>query len=203
MNPARAARLAKERNPEHYCPDERCLWRVFDARTPDEPKPCPRHMAGAPGGAQGDASSQKLSESEELLRDIHKSLVIRFGTTAPFAIGAVRAEKRGFASIPMVVVDVDCRDEDVSALVPIVRQRVFGELAERGWNDHHIAFKPMVQRNRRRRFTDQNESSESFGKNKFGNQHLFSFEILTPTLKQATFAAGGSFARLPDRKDER
>ena len=45
-NPAQAARLAKEKNPGHYCPNPRCLWRVFDARNPDVPRPCPRHMKG-------------------------------------------------------------------------------------------------------------------------------------------------------------
>lgn len=137
--------------------------------------------------------------TEELVRGLHASLVVSFGTTAPFAIGKVRAEKVGFASIPRVVVDVDCRAEDVGALVPIVRQRVFAELAERGWDNHVIGLKPGVGQWRRRRFVDQNEDSESFGKNKFGHQHVFGFDIVDDEFRKFTFAGGGSFARLPER----
>lgn len=136
--------------------------------------------------------------NEALLRTAHSSLCIRWGTNAPFAIGHVSAEKIGFASDPCVVVTVDCRDEDVSSLVPVVRQRVFAELAERGWENQVIEFVPSVQRNRRRRFVDQNEESESYGRNKFGHEHRFSYRMVDPEFAKATFTRG-SYAQLPER----
>lgn len=139
-------------------------------------------------------------QTETLIRDISSSLCIRWGTDAPFAIGQVRAERIGYADIPCVVVTVDCRDEDVSALVPIVRQRVFGELAERGWANTVVRVAPSAQRNRRRRFVDSNESSPSFGKNKFGNEHRFSFEILDTAFAAVTFANSRRYALLPNRE---
>lgn len=136
--------------------------------------------------------------NEELLRAAHSSLAIRWGTTAPYAIGKISTEKIGYAQIPCVVLNVWCRDEDLSSLVPIVRQRVFGELAERGWDNDSIQFQPIVQRNRRRKFTDENESSDSFGKSKFGQEHRFSWEM-RPELAAATFIGFGSFKPLPPR----
>lgn len=135
--------------------------------------------------------------SEDLLRAASRSLAIRWGTDAPYSIGHVSAEKVGYAQIPSVVVSVICRDEDVPALVPIVRQRVFAELAERGWPDEQIEFRPNVQRGRRRKFTDENESSESHGRAKFGVEQRFRFEMRRE-LAQATFQGFGSFARLPN-----
>lgn len=135
---------------------------------------------------------------EQLLRTAHSSLCISWGTDAPFEIGRVRAEKVGFAQIPRAVLDVVCRPEDVSALVPIVRQRVFAELAERGWDNEEIEFRPTVQRGRRRKFRDANERSGSFGRDKFGVQQTFGFDM-RPELARATFQGFGSFRQLPDR----
>jgi hypothetical protein len=140
-----------------------------------------------------------MDPNEALLRQAHSSLCIRWGTTAPYAIGRVSAEKVGYAQIPSVVVSVTCRDADVSALVPIVRQRVFAELVERGWTDDVIAFSPSVQRGRRRKFRDENESSETCGRDKFGNEHRFRFDIADRAFAAATFQGFGSFARLPER----
>lgn len=39
---AKQVRLNKERHPEYYCKDPRCLWRTYNART-GEYKPCPKH----------------------------------------------------------------------------------------------------------------------------------------------------------------
>jgi hypothetical protein len=137
--------------------------------------------------------------NESLLRQAHSSLCIRWGTTAPYAIGRVSAEKVGYAQIPSVVVTITCRDEDVSALVPIVRQRVFAELAERGWANEVIGFGPSVQRGRRRKFRDENESSETHGRDKFGNEQRFRFDIADRAFAAATFQGFGSFAQLPER----
>lgn len=139
-------------------------------------------------------------QTETLIRDASSSLCVRWGTDAPFAIGQVRAERIGYADIPCVVVTVDCRDEDVSALVPIVRQRVFAELAERRWANTVLRVSPTVQRNRRRRFIDGNESSPSFGKHKFGNDHRFSFEIVDTAFAACVFASSRRYALLPDRE---
>ena len=37
--------------------------------------------------------------TEQLLRSMHRSLAVRWGTTAPFTIGRVRCEQVGFARI--------------------------------------------------------------------------------------------------------
>jgi hypothetical protein len=135
--------------------------------------------------------------NEELLKAMHSSLTIRWGTSAPFHIGPISGEKVGFAQDPSVVLTVICREEDLSALVPIVRQRVYGELAERGWTPDDIGFTPGTQRNRRRKFIDQNESSDSYGKAKFGMEYRFRFDIVTARMKAATFSGGGSFKPIP------
>lgn len=136
---------------------------------------------------------------EELLKSAHSSLCITFGTTAPFSIGGFGAERVGFAGIPSVVVGVTCRDEDLPAMVPIVRQRLYRELAERGWTPDDVEFSPSTQRGRQRRFRDENESSASCGRNKFGYEVRFRFGM-GRALTEAAFAGGGwSFRRLPDR----
>jgi len=136
----------------------------------------------------------------ELLRGLHTSLCVRFGTDVPFAIGRARAVKVGYAQDPCVVVDVFCRDEDMSALVPIVRQRVFGELAERGWHAGEVEFTPHTMRGRRRRFVDENESSPTVGRSKMGQEYEFRF-LMSRALASATFAGGGSFAKLVDNPE--
>jgi hypothetical protein len=136
---------------------------------------------------------------EQLLKQAHASLCITWGTDAPFEIGKVRAEKIGYAQIPCVVVSVTCRDADLSALVPIVRQRVYTELASLGWTPDDIEFRPMTQRNRRRKFTDGNERSETYGRNKFGNEYRFSFEM-GRDLARATFQGFGSFKSIPTKE---
>jgi hypothetical protein len=138
---------------------------------------------------------------EGLLRAAHRSLCIRFGTSAPYELGRVRAQKIGYAQIPRVVMDVVCRERDVDALIPIVRQRVYGELAERGWDDSVLAFRPSVGMDSRRRakFTDGNESSESFGRSKMGCRMTVGFDIVDAEFRHATFRGFGSFASLPSR----
>jgi hypothetical protein len=62
---------------------------------------------------------------EQLLKAAHASLCIRWGTTDPYAIARVSAERVGYAQDPCVVVTVTCRDEDLSSLVPVTRQHVW------------------------------------------------------------------------------
>lgn len=137
--------------------------------------------------------------NEELLRELHSSLCITFGTNAPFAIGRVTGERVGYASDPAVAIQVKVRDEDLSTLVPIVRQRVFAELAERGWENELIEFTPSVRRGRLLYFVDENEASRSKGKRKRGHDYTFHF-WMKPELAKATFAGAGSFARIPNRE---
>lgn len=134
---------------------------------------------------------------ESLLKAMHSSLTISWGTHAPFAIGRISGEKVGYAQLPSVVLSVFCREEDMSHLVPIVRQRVYGELAERGWSPDDIGFQPGVQRNRRRKFRDENEASDSYGRDKFGIEFRFRFDM-GRELAAATFAGGGSFKPIPN-----
>jgi hypothetical protein len=137
-------------------------------------------------------------DNVELLRSMHASLCIRFGTTAPYKIGKVRGEKVGYAQIPSLVLDVYCRDEDLGALVPIVRQYVYGELAERGWSADDLGFVPGTMRGRRRKFRDENESSESYGRDKFGIEYQFRFDM-NRELAAATFVGFGSFKSIPEK----
>lgn len=138
----------------------------------------------------------------ELLVGLHASLAVRFGTSAPFTIGAIRGVKVGFAQDPCVVCDVVCRDGDLSSLVPIVRQHVYRELSGRGWDVREdaelVAFTPSTQRGRRRRFVDANESSETFGRNRMGMSYEFRF-LMSHALAAATFVGFGSFKTIPNR----
>ncbi len=135
---------------------------------------------------------------EQLLKAAHSSLCITFGTMGPYAIGTVSAERIGYAQDPCVVVTVTCRDEDLSSLVPITRQHVYRELAERGWTPDDVAFVPSTQRGRRRRFVDQNETSKTCGCNKMGTEYRFSFRM-EREFARATFVGFGSFRKLPTR----
>jgi hypothetical protein len=40
MNTAAKVRHEKEQYPERFCPDKRCLWRIW---TREGAKPCPKH----------------------------------------------------------------------------------------------------------------------------------------------------------------
>ncbi len=140
-----------------------------------------------------------MDSTEQLLRQASASLCIRFSTDAPYSIGGITGEKVGFSQIPSVVCHVTCRDEDLSAVVPVVRQKVFGELAERGWGNEHVGVTPGTQQGRRRKFRDENESSESYGRNKFGTSYRFRFDMDTE-LARATFAGFGSFAQIPQKE---
>lgn len=42
---AAKVRAYKEKHPELYCPDPKCLWRVVTSYG-RKPNPCPRHMSG-------------------------------------------------------------------------------------------------------------------------------------------------------------
>lgn len=138
------------------------------------------------------------TEIDQLVRAAASSLAISWHTDAPYRIEGVRAERVGFASLPSVVLDVYCRAEDLGAVIPIVRQRVYGELAERGWRPEDISVVPMVSAGRTRKYRDENERSPSHGRNKMGVQHGFRFDM-SRDLAAATFQGSGSFRAIPDR----
>lgn len=118
-----------------------------------------------------------MEPHERLLRELATSSACRFGTTVPYELGPVLVKKVGFAAIPVVEVAVFCRSKDISALVPIVRQHVYGELESALIPSRILAFRPTVSVGRRRKFTDRNESSPTLGKTKVGEDVEFRFEI--------------------------
>ena len=118
-----------------------------------------------------------MDTNERLLRELAASSCCRFGSTAPYELGAVRVRRVGFAEIPVVEVAVFCRSKDISALVPIVRQHVYGELESALIPSRILAFVPGVSVGRRRRFIDRNESSPTLGKTKEGEYIEFRFDI--------------------------
>lgn len=55
MNPAQATRIEKEKHPERFCPDKKCLWRIRRlCMTPLE-SPCPKHMKAKPASLNEEA----------------------------------------------------------------------------------------------------------------------------------------------------
>lgn len=144
---------------------------------------------------------------EDLLKSAHASLAVRWGTSAPFAIGKVRPQRIGFASIPCVTVTVNCRRESIPAMVPILRQCIYGELAERGWTPDDVEFTPSVEcSGRERLFVDENDSSPSCGRRKRGIVAEFRWEM-KPELARQTFdprvrpGGNGYYATLPERRE--
>jgi hypothetical protein len=114
---------------------------------------------------------------EKLMRSAAASSNVTFGTSAPFAImGCLRAQEIGFASIPVVHLNVWAKDpEDV---VTIARQVVYRTLEANGIPCEAVAFTPSVQRGfGKEMFVDQNPSSASKGRRKMGWCCRFSFEI--------------------------
>jgi hypothetical protein len=118
-----------------------------------------------------------MTPNERLLRELATSSCCRFGTAAPYELGPVQVRRVGFARIPVVEVPVFCRHQDISALVPIVRQHVFTELESAMIPSRILAFTPGVSIGRRRRFIDRNESSPTLGKTRVGEYVEFRFEI--------------------------
>ncbi len=118
-----------------------------------------------------------MDANERLLRELAASSSFSFGTAAPYELGPVQVRRVGFADIPVVEVSVFCRRKDVSALVPVVRQHVYGELESALIPSRILAFAPGVSIGRRRRFTDRNESSPTLGKTKVGEYVEFRFDI--------------------------
>lgn len=112
---------------------------------------------------------------EEIIRQTSKSFAVTWGTMAPFQLGGVRVGRIGFADIPVVTCTVYAAD--TSSIVPTVRAYVYKELETMGLPSDGVELAPTVQRGRRRKFVDRNESSPTLGKNKMGYELRFTFEI--------------------------
>jgi hypothetical protein len=119
---------------------------------------------------------------------------------APYEVGPVRVEKIGFGNVPHVVMDAVCREKDIEALAAVVRQQVYRELAERGWQPEAVAVRAdvLTWTGSRTGFRDENESSPSYGKKKYGNRHRVAFRVVDPELR-LELARGGIIRPLPER----
>lgn len=140
--------------------------------------------------------------SEQFLRDTAASLACDLLTDAPFQMSDLQIEKVGFAEIPVAFVTVACPAKAISALVPVVRQFVFRELAAAGIDNEIVEFTPRVESKCRRRFVDCNEHSPTKGKNKMGRVYRFSFEIKPPFV--GYFLWGGfcnRVGKIPERRE--
>jgi hypothetical protein len=143
-------------------------------------------------------------QDEQLLRDTAASLCSDWLTTVPFQISDVRVEKVGFADVPLVFVMVACPPIAIAAIVPVVRQFIFRELAGAGIENEIVEFTPTVQEQKRLRFVDCNEHSPTKGKNKMGRLYRFAFEIKRPFV--GYFQWGGGCNRvgtIPERSCSR
>ncbi len=142
---------------------------------------------------------------EQFMRDVAASLACDLLTTAPLQMGDLQIEKVGFAEIPVAFVTVVCSPKSLSAVVPVVRQYVFRELAAAGIENGILEFRPTVQdQDRRRRFVDCNEHSQTKGKNKIGRSYRFAFEIKPPFV--GYFLWGGfcnRVGKIPERNAEK
>jgi hypothetical protein len=90
-------------------------------------------------------------QAEQLLRDTSASLCCDWLTSVPFEMSELRIEKVGFAEIPLVFVMVACPEKAIAAMVPVVRQFVFRELAAAGIENEVVGYIPTVQDQGRRR----------------------------------------------------
>ena len=73
MNPAASERKRKEKSPERFCPNSRCLWRRASG-------PCPRHQSEARNQLSQDAREgygdirreDAVDEMREVQRDLEQ-----------------------------------------------------------------------------------------------------------------------------------
>lgn len=114
---------------------------------------------------------------EELIRLMASSRGITMGTDAPYDFANLRIEKVGFADIPRVAVDVYCRPEDLSAIIPSARQVVYRWLEENEMTNEAVRLSPFVGRHRIKMFVDANPRSRTRGKRKRGLHHTVGFDI--------------------------
>lgn len=142
--------------------------------------------------------------TEDIIREVAKSSSINFGTDAPFFIGPIKIEKTGFADIPIIYCMVTT-PAPTSTMVNIVRSVIYRWLESHGIPSECIELTPGVQMGARRKFTDQNPSSASHGKNKFGIERRMAFDIKRPKTKPNAFMDyfewDSRYGKIPSRRE--
>jgi hypothetical protein len=117
-------------------------------------------------------------EGTRLARQVATSTCMQFVTEAPLTLGKITAGRIGFADIPVVEVISHSNVQDTREIVAVVRQHVFSTLESEGFDTSALAFVPSVGvRQRKKRFTDENPRSRSFGRVKMGYRAAWHFEI--------------------------
>jgi hypothetical protein len=117
----------------------------------------------------------------EIIREISASTAIRFGTTEPYAMGrSVKMRSIGFADLRMAELTVTAPAGSLSALTPMMRQRLYSTLEANGIPNEAVAFTPSVATGRTVMFVDGNPASKSHGKNKRGVAYTYHFEFTDP-----------------------
>jgi hypothetical protein len=125
-------------------------------------------------GHSGDVAFLGPDGTSFSLSDIYASTGIRFGTSAPYAVGYVGPDRIGFGDYPMIVVEM--YGKAVNDLVPIARQLA---MLNAKINGLYINMGPpsVGMAGRERVMVDQNPSSPSVGKRKRLKSLKFTFEI--------------------------
>jgi hypothetical protein len=118
-----------------------------------------------------------MDQHERLLRDVAVDDAVRFGTTAPCNPSHLTIRRIGFASIPVVELEIACRQQDLRALTPVARQLVFQKLQAHDVSPDILKFTPTVAVAHSCMFTDVNPDSPTKGKRKRGNTCKWHFEI--------------------------
>lgn len=112
------------------------------------------------------------------MRGICESNAISFKCNAPYHLGSVGFARVGFADIPRLQCNVNCKEGDWPALVAVVRQHLIqaavrAEL-EVSALDLVVHYAPG---SRQRYFIDSNEDSKTHGKRKRGVINVAGLEI--------------------------
>jgi len=125
------------------------------------------------------AKTREQAHTEFMIREVAKSTYCKFGTFAPFAIGAFTLRRIGFADIPVACLEVTCKPENTRDLTPVVRSIVYKELELHGVESEILEFTPTVNSgvNRQTLFVDENKDSPTCGKRKRGRKMEWHFEI--------------------------
>ncbi len=86
-----------------------------------------------------------MNDTDTVLKGLHDSLCVRWGTSTPYALGAPLLVRKGFGGgLPFVVVPVSVPEGEVSAVIPIARQRCYSYLGEHGLGPDAVQFRPTV-----------------------------------------------------------
>ena len=122
------------------------------------------------------------NKSQRVLREISASVNSTWGTTVPFKFGKVGFAINGFADIP--VVGFQAYTSDPAAIIPSARQHILRAVFDKKNELNLEALSLTVTlgiKADRRRFVDQNDASQSFGKNKMGRRVMYYLEITMPS----------------------